>query len=77
MALALLTGIGFAIGVFLVFAGIDGMNKSRALTYEGPKGPPMTIRDRIEMSRRGFDGEHRGSDGVADDGESGKRPDEK
>jgi tight adherence protein B len=46
----ILAGIGFAIGAFVFFAGIDGMNKQRALGYEGIKAPPMTIRDRIDAA---------------------------
>jgi tight adherence protein B len=48
--LPIITGVAFAIGAFLFFMGIDGFNRNRALTGTEPKGPPMSIRDRIDAA---------------------------
>jgi tight adherence protein B len=48
--LPIIIGVAFAIGAFLFFAGIDGMNKRRALNLTVPQGPPLTLRDRIDAA---------------------------
>lgn len=48
--IGIIAGVGFAIGAFLFFMGIDGVNRKRALASTEPKRPPMTIRDRIDAA---------------------------
>ena len=48
--IGIIAGVGFAIGAFLFFMGIDGVNRARALKSKVPTGPPKTIRDRIDAA---------------------------
>lgn len=48
--IGIIAGVGFAIGAFLFFVGIDGINRQRALASTVPKGPPKTLRDRIDAA---------------------------
>ena len=45
--LPIITGVAFAIGAFVFFAGLDGLLKNKPKIAEGP---PRTIRDRIDAA---------------------------